>query len=314
MQACADIIPGSGGSGGSSTGTGGSGTGGTSTGTGGTSGTVCVPNSFACMGTAVQKCAADGSAYSKVMDCATGTTCDASSGTCKMGSGCGMAWEVTYTMNGTFSITDTTLGAGNADKAVSGGTMKIRFEDKGGVPGGKAHILSYTMPLKFAVSSAGLTVDTNVTASVPYDPCGHASGVLTAQNLAWDMCTYGPTWNTGAGKWHGDANAAMGVGCLNDYTSAGNVHCTGGVFAPCSAGNLKDGDNPQMGTWNQPLNGFEFAADMKSFKMAMLNAPSQTSSYNKGVETPNAQPSRTWFKLDATEMARTQIPAPCSCP
>ena len=314
---CADIIPGGG--------TGGAGTGGTGTGTGGTgaggkAGTsgaggaaVCAAGTYSCTGGALEKCAPDGSGYAKVMDCAMGTTCDASAGKCQMGTGCGMAWEIAYTVNGTFSITDTTLGAGDAQRMIGPGAMKLRFEDKGGAPGGKVHVLSYTMPIKFNVSSAGLSVDTDVTASVPYDPCGHASGVIVGTALGWDACAYGPTWNTGKGNWHGDANAAMGPGCLNGYSSAGNVHCSSGVFAPCSAGNLKDGDNPQSGTWNQPLNGFEYAADGKSFKMRMLNAPMQTASYDKGVETPNAQPSRTWFTLDATETGRTLVPAPCSC-
>jgi hypothetical protein len=226
-------------------------------------------------------------------------------------SGCGAAWEIDYSLTGTFSVTDALLG--NGENPVGPGTMKIRFEDVSGAPGGKAAILSFQMQLMFSATNAGATVDTNVTANVPADPCHHATGTVIANALHWDPCTYGPTWNTGQGKWLGDANTATGPGCLDHYAISGNVHCKNGVVVKCG-GNLQEGDNPQMASWSQPLNGFELAPDFKSFTMAKLDAPAVTASIAKGVEVPTAQPNRTWLTLQATETARAMVAKPCSCP
>jgi hypothetical protein len=310
---------GTGGSGGTSTGgSGGTGTGGTGTGGTGTGGTGTGGTGIGGTGTGGTGTGGTGTGGTGTGGTGTGGTGTGGTGTGGTGgsTGCGMAWEATYAMTGTFYITDTTLGLGDTNKPIGTGSIKLRFDDVGGKPGGKARIISYSMPMNFVVTTVNVTVDTMVTATVPENACGHATGMVSGTNINWDACTYGSTWNTGPGKWVGDANAASGVGCLNDYNSKGNVKCTQSAgLGSCSQGKLNQGDNLQDGTWAQPLNGFELSADFTTFKMNMLNAPSQTASKykDKGVETPNAQPSRTWFRIDATGGTPTMVAKDCSC-
>lgn len=318
---CADLFGGAGGAGGAA-GSSSSGAGGTTSSGGSTSGgasgaggaaQACTPNSFRCTGSKLEKCDAAGAGYTLSQDCGT-MVCDAGAGKCTAG-GCGDGWTITYAITGGFSITETTLGAGDKSNLPIGpGELQIRFDDQGGAPGGTARLLSYKMPMKFDVTTSGLTVATNVVTSAPFTDCGVAKGSLASAVLSWDTCKYGPTWNVDKNSWKPAPDAATGPGCVNGYSSVGNVKCTdNSLFAKCSDGNLKDGDNPQNSTWNQPLNSFEFSADLKSFSMVKLGQPSPGGGGDKGVETPNTSPSRTWFTVKGTETGRVKAPKPCSC-
>ena len=324
---CADLFGGSAGAGGStggggkggstSGGSGGStsgGSGGTSSGGSGGAPPVCTPGSFRCTGTKLEKCDAAGAGFALVQDCTGGMVCDAAGGKCSAG-GCGDGWTITYAITGGFTITDTTLGAGDKSNLPIGtGEMQIRFDDVAGAPGGTARLLAYSMPMKFDVTTSGLTVATNVVTSVPFADCGAAKGTLGGTVITWDTCTYGAGWNVDKNSWKPGPTAATGPGCINGYMSVGNVKCTdNSLFAKCSDGNLKDGDNPQNATWNQPMNSFEFSSDLKTVSMVKLGQPSPGGGGDKGVETPNTSPSRTWFSIKGNETGRVKAPKPCTC-
>ncbi len=310
---CADLFGGSGGAGGAGGGSTSGGAAGSTSGGSGGAATVCAPNSFRCTGAKLEKCDAAGSGFSLSQDCGA-MVCDASAGKCTAG-GCGDGWTITYAITGGFTITETTLGAGDKSNLPIGtGELQIRFDDVGGAPGGTARLLSYKMPMKFEVTTSGLTVATDVVTSAAYADCGVAKGAFASGVLKWDSCKYGPTWNIDKNSWKPAPDAATGPGCVNGYSSVGNVKCTDkSLFAKCSDGNLKDGDNPQNSTWNQPLNSFEFSSDLKSVSMVKLDQPSPGGGGDKGVETPNTSPSRTWFTIKGSETGRVKAAKPCSC-
>lgn len=225
------------------------------------------------------------------------------------GGACIPAWDVTYAVTGTFMITGTTLGLGDAENAIGPGSLTLRFLDVGGVPDdGVAALVSYDMPIAFTQDTAGLEVATDVKAKAGAPGgCGVASGVLSGDTLAWDECTYDATNGDSPTSWTPDASAS-GPGCVAGYNSAGTVTCTdGSAVANCSQGNLQDGVNMVDDTWSQPLNDFVLSADLASFSMRDEGAPSyqeQAPPPEGGVETPNRSPSYTWFNLDGTEVSR----------
>jgi hypothetical protein len=124
---------------------------------------------------------------------------------------------------------------------------------------------------------------------------------------------YNATNGDSANSWTPD-DAASGTGCIADYKSVGTVTCTdNSVLASCSQGNLTDGENKQDEMWNQPINTFVFATDLKSFTMGGEGGPAiekQKAPPEPGVETPNRSPSFTWFNLSGTETSRKQS---CGC-
>jgi hypothetical protein len=215
---------------------------------------------------------------------------------------------------GKFMITGTTLMLGDSTNAIGPGAIMLRFPDSGGAPAtGGVQVLEYNMPIKFMTTSSGLTVDTDVVTSAGPNGCGVAYGNLTGTNLAWDSCMYNALNGDNANSWTPD-DAADGPGCIANYKSVGTINCTSSSpIAPCSSGNLQDGENKQDETWNQPLNTFVFAADLKSFTMGGEGAPpieSQKAPPEPAVETPNRTPSFTWFNLQGTETARKES---CGC-
>jgi hypothetical protein len=222
------------------------------------------------------------------------------------------SWVITYTITGKFNITATPLGLGDVERDIGPGELAIRFKDGGSGPvAGAARLLAYRMPMKFSVATAGLTVTTDVVASGARDECGRAAGTLTGTTLAWAACNYSSSHGTA--DWIPD-NAASGAGCIREYHTQGIVNCNDqSTLASCSQGNLQDGDNTQNETFNQPLNSFVFNAGLSSFQMRAAGGPS--GSDDKGVETPNRAPGRTFFNLDGTEKGREKVPAPaCACP
>lgn len=245
----------------------------------------------------------------------TTVTSSSQSGGTSSGSGCSIpSWDVTYEITGNFMITGTTLGLGDATNAIGTGSITLRFPDSGGAPAtGAIQVLEYNMPIKFSQTTSGLTVDTDVVASAGPNGCGVASGKLIDTKLQWDSCMYNALNGDSTTSWTPD-DAADGPGCIASYKSVGTVTCTdNSALASCSQGNLQDGANTQDETWNQPLNTFVFAADLKSFSMGGEGGPpieNQKAPPEPAVETPNRTPSYTWFNLQGTETARKQS---CGC-
>lgn len=246
----------------------------------------------------------------------TSTTSGSPTGSSSSGNGCSIpTWDVTYEIKGDFFITGTTLGLGDATNPIGPGTLTLRFPDSGGAPAtGGIVLLDYNMPIKFSKDTMGLVVDTDVVASAGPNGCGIASGKLEGANLLWDSCMYNASNGDSPTSWTPD-DAANGPGCIAGYKSVGTVTCTdNSALASCMQGNLKDGANMQNETWNQPLNTFVFAADLKSFSMGGDGGPAvemQKPPAEGAVETPNRSPSYTWFNLQGTETARKQT---CGCP
>ena len=246
---------------------------------------------------------------------ATGSGGGDTGGTGGAGGSAGAACEsyvITYDITGKFNITGTPLGLGDAENDIGSGELAIRFADGGNAPApGSARLLSYRMPMNFAVATAGLTVTTNIVASAAHDDCGRAEGTLSGTTLGWATCTYGA--GHGTPDWTPDG-AASGPGCIRDYNSSGNVNCNDqSAVASCAQGDLQDGDNPQDETFDHPLNSFVFSEDLSSFQMRGAGGPA--GSDDKGVETPNRAPGQTWWNLDGTEKSREKMPTPaCACP
>jgi hypothetical protein len=223
-------------------------------------------------------------------------------------------WDVTYEIKGNFMITGTTLALGDATNAIGPGTLTLRFPDSGGAPAaGGVVLLDYGMPIKFSKDTSGLLVDTDIVASAGPNGCGVASGKLADNTLLWNPCMYNATNGDNANSWTPD-DAASGTGCIADYKSVGTVTCTdNSALASCSQGNLMDGENKQDEMWNQPINTFVFAADLKSFSMGGEGGPAienQIAPPQPAVETPNRSPSFTWFNLTGVETARKKS---CGC-
>ena len=58
---------------------------------------------------------------------------------------CGDSWVLTYRINGTFYITDTTAGMGNAAEPLTEGLLKIRVPDVDGSPGaGEVYLTQFS--------------------------------------------------------------------------------------------------------------------------------------------------------------------------
>jgi hypothetical protein len=225
------------------------------------------------------------------------------------------AWDITYSVTSNFTVTGTTLGAGDGVNAVGPGTVTLRFTDVGGMPGdGPAALIDYDMPVVFTKQTFGIKVETNIQNSVDGMGCEAATGMLQGGTLLkWDTCTYDPSNGNSKTSWTPDA-AATGPGCANGYTSVGTVTCTDTGLGSCSDGNLMNGANAVSDTWPQPLNTFELAAGLASFSMGNLDHPpyeTQNLPQQPSVETPNRASSFTWFNLAATETSRV---ASCFCP
>lgn len=230
--------------------------------------------------------------------------------------GCSIpTWDVTYEIKGNFMITGTTLGLGDATNAIGPGTLTLRFPDSGGAPAtGGIALLAYNMPIKFSKETTGLVVDTDVVTSAGPNGCGIAAGKLEGTKLLWESCMYNASNGDSPDSWTPD-DAASGPGCIADYKSVGTVTCTeNGILVKCMQGNLMVGENKQDEMWNQPLNTFVFAADLKSFTMGGEGGPAlekQKAPPEPAVETPNRSPSYTWFNLQGTETSRVKS---CGCP
>jgi hypothetical protein len=211
---------------------------------------------------------------------------------------CGDSWVLTYAISGTFYITDTTLGMGDADRPLSEGVLKLRVVDDNGAPGdGPARLIAFSHGEKFSVAAFAIEVNTDLLVRAGPDPCGLALGQRGADALTWERCIASASQGVDKNSWTPD-DAAEGPGCLGGYTTAGNVACVG---AFCSAGGLVEGDNPQAESYDQPLEGFVFNDGWSRFSMPR-------------VELPNRTPSRTWFDLQGVlvDQSLSNIPH-CVC-
>lgn len=107
------------------------------------------------------------------------------------------------------------------------------------------------------------------------DTEAQASGryASSGEHIQWHRCHAPPQYNSSGSeeedKYTPD-HQAEGPGCLANYASQGNVHCSGNM---CALGGLDEGDNPQNDTWNQPLAAFNIASDATSVSLEKTHLP-----------------------------------------
>jgi hypothetical protein len=157
-------------------------------------------------------------------------------------------WEVAYSLAANLKLTDTPMGQGDGIYAIGPGKVVLRFEDKGGQPGGNVKMLQYTMRESFTIKSKTLFWSTTVitdtnTAATPNACSIAAEGTLDGTRTI--------RWRTP----------------INGYHTDGTLTCEGslcGKFGAPPPGQtpLHIGPNPVQ------FNPFVFAPDMHTFAMA----------------------------------------------
>ena len=157
------------------------------------------------------------------------------------------AWEVEYVLAANLRLYDTPMGQGDGTYVIGPGRVVLRFENRGGAPGGEAKMLSYRMKESFSIQSKTLfwtttvVTDTN-TAATPNSCSFAAEGMLDKAAL---------TWRTPVSGYHTD----------------GTLTCDGslcGKFGapPPGQSQLHIGPGPVQ------FSPFVFDAGMKTFTMA----------------------------------------------
>ena len=156
------------------------------------------------------------------------------------------AWEVEYTVAANLELRDTPMGEGDGVYKIGPGAMTLRFEDRGGKPGGAVKMLAYAMQERFQIVSKTLFWTTTVmtdthTAATP-DACWIAAeGNLTDRTLRWSTPVRG-------------------------YRTDGHIICDGslcGKFGAPPSGRTE----LHIGPGPVPFSAFAYGADMKSFTM-----------------------------------------------
>ncbi|MBW2527017.1 MAG: hypothetical protein JRI23_22745 [Deltaproteobacteria bacterium] len=131
----------------------------------------------------------------------TGTATGTATGT---GSGSGGAacatWLVTYDLTGSTYFIDATVDYTitvqtpyDENRNMGPGTMVLRFEDDGGAPAdGPVTIVDYSLRQNFVTGITGALVTTDIMTTAGPDPCGVATGTLTAGALQWNPAVASP--------------------------------------------------------------------------------------------------------------------------
>lgn len=99
-------------------------------------------------------------------------------------------WEIEYAVTARLELSETPMGQGDGVYPIGPGRLVLRFEDRGGRPGGRVKMIAYDMPQAFRVASRTLfwqtTVVTNATTVGVLDPCASPEGVLSGTTIAWN--------------------------------------------------------------------------------------------------------------------------------
>ena len=211
---------------------------------------------------------------------------------------CGDSWVLSYRINGTFHITHTTGGLGDDTRPISEGLLRLRVPDKSGGPGdGTVRLISFNHGERFEITAFGIRTNTDVDVQGGPHPCGLAVGERDESSVVWDRCTPSDTQGIDKNSWTPD-DPAEGPGCLNGYTTRGEVICSGPL---CDMAGLVEGSNPQAEDYAQPLNPFVFVDGWDAFSM-------------EAVEVPNRTPNRTWFDLSGVLVEQVKDNTPmCIC-
>jgi hypothetical protein len=191
------------------------------------------------------------------------------------------AWDVDYLLAANLELRDTPMGAGDGQYKIGPGNMTLRFEDRGGLPGGRAKLLAYAMREHFQIVSKNLfwttTVTTDTHTAATPDRCWSAAeGVLEGRTFKWTTPVRG-------------------------YKTDGSLTCDGslcGKFGAPPAGTSALHIEPHDVT----LGPLAFGEDGKTFKMAST------------FVTKTDMPKQTgYLTLAARELRRTCV-QPKACP
>ncbi len=223
-----------------------------------------------------------------------------------------------YRLSGQIRVRDTTLSKGNYDLPADGnrngfkpkikGQLILRLETSNGkvVESGKAELLYFDLHQYVRTGGGALVPDvtTDVWSYAP-DPRGYtkndqAIAVGTVFNggkaLSFPDCTLPSGWNKSKGAYTPSVHAS-GKGCIEAWRNVGNVHCADGA---CKMGGMRNGDNAQNDTWNQPLPDIILGEGFATFAFAKKRSASAEPGF---MQLPNNNDARTYMrwtgKLDA---------------
>jgi hypothetical protein len=181
-------------------------------------------------------------------------------------------WEVEYTLASRVQVSDTAMGAGDGTYDAGPGRLVLRFEDRGGQPGGRVRMTKLAMHHHFSVVARMVFTTTVTTDADAQAACPTlADGTLNDHTLAWS-------------------------GNVCGYRSDGTLTCEGSMCGKFGA--PPSGQSPfHMGPDAVTFKSLEFAPDMKTFKMP-FSLVSQS-------ESPKQ---KTALALSGREVRRTCIP------
>jgi len=190
------------------------------------------------------------------------------------------AWDVDYLLAANLELRDTPVGAGDGQYKIGPGNMTLRFEDRGGLPAGRAKLMTYTMRESFQIVSKNLfwttTVTTDTRTAATPDRCWSAAeGMLDGRTLKWSTPVRG-------------------------YHTDGTLTCDGslcGKFGAPPAGT----SDLRIAPHDVTLGPLAYGEDGKTFKMAST------------FVTKTDMPKQTgYLTLAARELRRTCVqPKPC---
>ena len=157
------------------------------------------------------------------------------------------AWQIDYDVAANLKLTETPMGEGDGIYRIGPGHLVLRWEDRGGRPGGDVAMLAYSMAEPFTIKSKTLvwttTVVTDTKTSATPDACGVvARGVAEGRTVRWRTPVRG-------------------------YHTDGTVTCKGslcGKFSAPPPGTM-DLHIPAHPVWFSP---FVFSPDLQTFTMA----------------------------------------------
>ncbi len=172
------------------------------------------------------------------------------------------AIEVRYTLAANLQLTDTPMGQGDGIYPIGPGTAVLRYENKGGAPGGAVTMVSYHMRELFTIHAKALFWSTDVTTDTHTratpDACSVAArGALSGRTLRWSTPVSG-------------------------YRTDGTLTCKGSLCGKFGA--PPPGQTPlHIGPGLVQFGPFNFSPDMKTFSMqntqvSKTEMPKQTGS------------------------------------
>ena len=157
-------------------------------------------------------------------------------------------WEVEYTLAANLKLSETPMGQGDGIYPIGPGKVVLRYENKGGAPGGNVKMRQYMMREYFTVKSKTLFWSTSVitdtnTAATPNACSVAAEGTLDgARTIRWSTM-------------------------ISGYHTDGTLTCEGSMCGKFGA--PPPGQSPlHIGPGPVVFSPFVFSTDMQTFTMA----------------------------------------------